>query len=124
MKQTIDDTGSSTALGRTKEKPGPEKSEGDKAEMIKKMEAAGTPGPAHKSLETFVGNWKAEVAKFAPDLRLFIAHPSQTSREQLDFATKRPAEALRGCTDGARDQQGRHGHSQEDLDVHLWAWKI
>jgi superfamily II DNA or RNA helicase len=46
---------------------------------------------------SLVGNWKAEVAKFAPDLRLFIAHPSQTSRERLDFATKRPAEALRGC---------------------------
>jgi len=46
---------------------------------------------------SLIGNWKAEVAKFAPDLRLFIAHPSQTSREQLDFATKHPAEALRGC---------------------------
>jgi hypothetical protein len=29
--------------------------------MMKKMEAAGTPGPAHKALEAFVGNWKAEV---------------------------------------------------------------
>ena len=46
---------------------------------------------------SLVGNWKAEVAKFAPDLRLFIAHPSQALREQLDFATKKPAEALRGC---------------------------
>jgi non-specific serine/threonine protein kinase len=45
---------------------------------------------------SLVGNWKAEVAKFAPDLRLFIAHPSQTSREQLDLAVQHPAEALRG----------------------------
>jgi hypothetical protein len=33
----------------------------DKEEMMKKMEAAGTPGPAHKVLEALVGNWKAEV---------------------------------------------------------------
>ncbi|MBB5032364.1 DEAD/DEAH box helicase [Prosthecobacter vanneervenii] len=45
---------------------------------------------------SLVGNWRAEVAKFAPDLRLFIAHPSQTAREELDYAVKRPAEALRG----------------------------
>jgi non-specific serine/threonine protein kinase len=45
---------------------------------------------------SLVGNWKAEVAKFAPDLRLFIAHPSQTSHEQLDLAIHHPAEALRG----------------------------
>ena len=30
-------------------------------EMMKKMAAAGTPGPAHKALEPLVGNWKAEV---------------------------------------------------------------
>ncbi|MFZ2280962.1 MAG: DEAD/DEAH box helicase [Prosthecobacter sp.] len=46
---------------------------------------------------SLVGNWKAEVAKFAPDLKLFIAHPSQTSRENLDHAVQHPAEALRGC---------------------------
>jgi len=46
---------------------------------------------------SLVGNWKAEVARFAPDLKLFIAHPSQTSREQLDLAVKHTAEALRGC---------------------------
>jgi non-specific serine/threonine protein kinase len=46
---------------------------------------------------SLVGNWKAEVAKFAPDLRLFIAHPSQTSREQLDLAVQHTSEALRGC---------------------------
>jgi Protein of unknown function (DUF1579) len=28
---------------------------------MKKMEAAGTPGPAHKALAALVGNWKAEV---------------------------------------------------------------
>ncbi len=46
---------------------------------------------------SLVGNWKAEVAKFAPDLKLLIAHPSQTSREQLDLVVKHTSEALRGC---------------------------
>lgn len=45
---------------------------------------------------SLVGNWKAEVAKFAPDLSLFIAHPSQTAREELELAATRPAEALQG----------------------------
>lgn len=44
---------------------------------------------------SLVGNWKAEVARFAPDLKLFIAHPSATSRDQLDFAAKQPDRALR-----------------------------
>jgi hypothetical protein len=33
----------------------------DPQEMMKRMELAGTPGPAHKALEAIVGNWKAEV---------------------------------------------------------------
>ena len=33
----------------------------DRDEMMKLMEAAGTPGPAHRTLEPLVGNWKAEV---------------------------------------------------------------
>lgn len=33
----------------------------DHEEMMKRMQAAGTPGPAHKALEPLVGNWKAEV---------------------------------------------------------------
>ena len=37
------------------------KSDTEKAEMMKKVEAAGTPGPAHKALQAFVGDWKAEV---------------------------------------------------------------
>lgn len=45
---------------------------------------------------SLIGNWKAEVAKFAPDLRLFIAHPSQTDRDTLDLAAKHPSEALSG----------------------------
>jgi len=37
-------------------------------EMMKKMEAAGTPGTAHKALEPLVGAWNAEVKMWmAPD---------------------------------------------------------
>jgi hypothetical protein len=61
MKHEVDEIGSSAVRGRTENKSGSGKSDADKAEMMKKMEAAGTPGPAHKALEAFVGNWKAEV---------------------------------------------------------------
>ena len=37
------------------------KGSGDKEEIMKKVEAAGTPGPAHKALQALVGDWKAEV---------------------------------------------------------------
>ncbi|MFM7606527.1 MAG: DEAD/DEAH box helicase [Prosthecobacter sp.] len=45
---------------------------------------------------SLIGNWKAEMAKFAPDLRLFIAHPSQADRETLALAATHPAQALQG----------------------------
>jgi Protein of unknown function (DUF1579) len=45
------------------DKPNPSKSnpEGNREEMMKKMQAAATPGLAHKSLNHFVGEWKADV---------------------------------------------------------------
>ena len=61
MKHTTDDAGSTAVLERAEDKSGSGKSDADKAEMMKKMEAAGTPGPAHKALEAFVGNWEADV---------------------------------------------------------------
>jgi len=33
----------------------------DQEEIMRKVEAAGTPGPEHKALGSLVGNWKAEV---------------------------------------------------------------
>jgi Protein of unknown function (DUF1579) len=60
MKHDADNSGSAV-LERPEDKSGAGKSNTDKAAMMKKMEAAGTPGPAHKALEAFVGNWKAEV---------------------------------------------------------------
>ena len=60
MKHDHDDS-STAVLERPEDKSGSGKSDADKAEMMKKMEAAGTPGPAHKALDALVGNWKAEV---------------------------------------------------------------
>jgi len=59
-----DNTGSAAVLERSEDKSGFGKSDAEKQEMMKKMEAAGTPGPAHKALEAFVGDWKAEVKCF------------------------------------------------------------
>jgi len=61
VKSSIDDIGSPQVLERPAGKYGSGKSDTEKQEMQKKMEAAGTPGPAHKALDAFVGNWKTEV---------------------------------------------------------------
>jgi hypothetical protein len=61
MKHTVNDTGSTAVLEQPENKSGSGKSDAEKQEMQKKMEAAGTPGPAHKALDAFAGNWKAEV---------------------------------------------------------------
>lgn len=60
MKHEVEEIGA-TVRPRTGDKFGAGISDAEKQEMQKKMEAAGTPGPAHKALEVFVGNWKAEV---------------------------------------------------------------
>lgn len=61
MKHDTTDTGSAAVLERAKDKSGSGKADAEKQEMQKKMAAAGTPGPAHKALGAFVGNWKSEV---------------------------------------------------------------
>jgi len=71
---------------------------------------------------SLVGNWRAEVVKFAPDLRLFIAHPSQTAREELDLAVKQPAEALRGYDAMLTTYQFLQ--RTESLQQHAWSMVI
>jgi superfamily II DNA or RNA helicase len=46
---------------------------------------------------SLVGNWKAEMSRFAPDLRVVIAHPSMMERQDLDRLIQTPAVMLRGC---------------------------
>jgi hypothetical protein len=54
MKYEVEDVGAAGVRSR----PGAELSE---AEIQKRVEAAATPGPAHRALDALVGNWKAEV---------------------------------------------------------------
>lgn len=58
----------SLAGAEEKDKPAAQKTDPQMAEMMKKVEAAGTPGQAHKALEPLVGNWSAVVKCWtAPD---------------------------------------------------------
>ena len=55
-------------LALAEDKSSSEKTDPQVEEVMKKMEAAGTPGGAHKALEALVGNWNAEVKCWmAPD---------------------------------------------------------
>ena len=46
---------------------------------------------------SLIGNWRAEFERFAPHLRVLIAHPSGASREDLNALAADPAAAVRGC---------------------------
>ena len=62
MKHEVEETGGTAVQDKPKQaKTSPVKSDAEKQEMQKKMEAAGKPGPAHKALDALAGNWKAEV---------------------------------------------------------------
>ena len=68
MKQLIQWTCSAVAAGAlitglalASEKSDAKKAEPKMEEMMKKVEAAGKPGPEHKALEWLVGDWNAEV---------------------------------------------------------------
>ena len=61
MKSDIHDHGTTTVGERPESKFDYGTSETDQQEMQKKMEAAGSPGTAHKALEPLLGTWKAEV---------------------------------------------------------------
>lgn len=45
---------------------------------------------------SLIGNWRAEVAKFAPELRLLVAHPSVVERSVLDKVAQQPETVLKG----------------------------
>ena len=65
MRQEVYDRGAVTTTDRPKsgDKFGSGKTgaNADQAEMLKKAEAAATPGAGHRALEPLVGNWQAEV---------------------------------------------------------------
>jgi superfamily II DNA or RNA helicase len=45
---------------------------------------------------SLVGNWRSEIMRFAPNLRIFVGHPSVASIESLSSLASDPARALRG----------------------------
>jgi len=61
MRHDVDDGGGAAVLDRAGRKTDNAVSDSQKQEMQKRMEAAGTPGPAHKALDALSGSWKAEV---------------------------------------------------------------
>jgi len=65
MKTEVYDKGATTTTDRprTETQSGfdSSKPDADKAEMMKKVEAAGKPGPGHQALNALEGSWKAEV---------------------------------------------------------------
>ena len=63
MKHDVYDQESSTGVERNpgSGKAGSPKSGSEQEQMMKRMEAAGKPGPQHKALGALVGEWKAEV---------------------------------------------------------------
>ena len=51
--------------------------------------AGATPAPALLVLPaSLLGNWRSEAERFAPTLRLFAAHPSETDAERLAAAAR------------------------------------
>jgi hypothetical protein len=57
-----------TSLALADDKSASQKPDPQTEETLKKVEAAGAPGPAHKALEPLVGDWNAEVKMWmAPD---------------------------------------------------------
>lgn len=45
---------------------------------------------------SLIGNWKAEAARFAPSLKLLVAHPSEIPKSDLEKLAKSPARQLSG----------------------------
>ena len=45
---------------------------------------------------SLLGNWKAELARFAPTLRALAVHPSEQSRQELAALGRAPRKALKG----------------------------
>jgi non-specific serine/threonine protein kinase len=45
---------------------------------------------------SLIGNWKAEAGRFAPSLKLFVAHASETLRTDLETVGRNPETRLRG----------------------------
>ena len=61
-----------------------------------RAEAASAPPALLVLPASLLGNWRAEAARFAPSLRLFLAHPSETDAAALAAVARDPAAGLVG----------------------------
>jgi non-specific serine/threonine protein kinase len=65
--------------------------------LVLKRKPAGSDAPRASLLvvpASLLANWKAELARFAPSLSAFIAHPSETEPERLARVAADPAKIL------------------------------
>jgi non-specific serine/threonine protein kinase len=93
--------------GQGKPPKGTSPAEGDRAAGAPReaSEAQAAPGSSppdpHPSLlicpASLIANWKSEVERFAPSLRLHIFHPSETSRDVMSAWESDPQSILRDC---------------------------
>ena len=72
---------------------------GKTLQVIALLATPGPPGAAPSPVllvvpASLLGNWLSEFTKFAPQLRIFPAHPSRTPRDLLEAALARPAETF------------------------------
>ncbi len=65
--------------------------------LLQHLKATGQ-GPALLVLPaSLMGNWRAEVDRFAPELRLFFIHPSETPRQELEALATKPEGLRKSC---------------------------
>lgn len=65
--------------------------------LLRKRQRAGTEKAAPSLLivpASLIGNWRQELARFAPTLRVFFAHRSETAAEELERVAADPGKAL------------------------------
>lgn len=108
MKHDVYDQGSTgtTTRPRQDEKSGGRQPELSKEEIQRRVEEAGRPGPGHKALEHYVGNWKAEVKCWMePGGQPHVSHGSAQSKWafngrflQEDFQGEMMGKPFRGQT--------------------------
>ena len=83
MKHEVEEMGSTAVRGGRKTGVG--MSEAEQKEMQRKVEAAATPGPAHKALDAFVGDWDAEVTCWMePDSPANVSRGTAKAKWTLD----------------------------------------
>jgi superfamily II DNA or RNA helicase len=67
--------------------------------LLTRKRQAGASGPAPNLLivpASLLGNWRQEIARFAPTLRVLFAHRSESDAAQLDRVARNPQQSLAG----------------------------